>query len=431
MSFRVLDTDCFKVGNAEYMSNPPDDVVAAISTRLEALAALTDEPGRITRLYLEPAHRRAVELVSAWMREAGMTVRIDATGTVIGRYEAAMPGSPAILLGSHIDTVRDAGRFDGTLGVLTAIAVVDAFNRLGKRFPFAIEAIAFGDEEGVRFPSTLGGSRALAGRFEAAMLDETDAAGISRRQALSSFGCKPEFIPQDARKPGDSLGYLEIHIEQGPVLEAENLPIAVVTAINGASRGSITVTGESGHAGTVPMALRKDALAAAAQMILAIEDHARADTGLVATVGRIDVANSAPNTVPGAVRFSLDIRSPSDTQRTAALVSIEARIRAIAATRGVTAAVDMPYAAPAAVSDARLCELAAQSIARCGLPVREMTSGAGHDAMAFAGKIPFAMLFVRCRGGISHNPAEFAAPQDIAVAARVLADCIAHFPARF
>lgn len=403
-----------------------EDLGEAIAGRLEALAAITDEPGRLTRLYLSPAHRRAADRVAAWMEEAGMAARIDAVGNVIGRYEGSDPAAPTLLIGSHIDTVRHAGRFDGMLGVVAAIEIVRRLQAQGRRRPFAIEVVAFGDEEGVRFASALGGSRALAGRFDPALLDERDAEGVSRREALIAFGCDPARIAEEARDPHDVLGYVELHIEQGPVLQQEGLAVAVVTAINGAGRGRVRVSGESGHAGTVPMALRRDALAASAEMVLEVERLGQATPGLVATVGRLEVEGAAPNTVPGEVSFTLDIRAPEDKVRHQAEARLRAGIAAIAARRGVAVEVDIGYEEPAAPCDARLQAGLAEAMARQELSPRRMPSGAGHDAMAFSGCLPFAMLFVRCRDGISHNPAEYAAPEDIATGARVLADFIDH-----
>ena len=396
------------------------DYGEAITVRIDALAALSCEPGKLTRLYLTPSHRRAADLVLQWMLEAGMTARVDAVGNVIGRYAGARSEAPALLLGSHIDTVRDAGKFDGNLGVVTAIAVVAKLQTSGQRLPFAIEVVAFGDEEGVRFASTLGGSRALAGTFDAALLDETDVDGQSRRQALIAFGCDPTKLAADARDPTQTLGYVEVHIEQGPVLEAKDLPLGVVTAINGATRGTVTIAGVSGHAGTVPMSMRRDALAAAAEMILAVERIGAGNNDSVATVGRLEIANAAANTVPGQVSFSLDIRSPVDAQREAAASKIEHAVAEIATRRHVTAVVAYTYEAPAAACDRALSAKLGAAIAAQNLPVLQLPSGAGHDGMAFRDKLPFAMLFVRCRGGISHNPAEFADVADIDAAARVL-----------
>jgi allantoate deiminase len=392
----------------------------AIADRLVELGAVSDEPGRLTRLYLGPGHRQAADLVANWMREAGMTVRIDAVGNVVGRYRGRDGGPLTLMLGSHLDTVRDAGRFDGALGVVTAIEVVKAAAKAGKRFPFAIEVIAFGDEEGVRFASTLGGAKALAGRFDGKALDEVGEDGVSRRQALKAFGCDPSRIAEEALSPDRALGYVEVHIEQGPVLEQEGLPVGIVTAIDGVTRGAVEVEGVAGHAGTVPMPMRKDALAAAAEMLLAIEAWARARSNLVATVGKLEVPGSAANTIPGRVRFTIDIRSPSDQERINAVGDIEQSVGAIARRRGVTARLLLGHEAPAAVCDARLSEQMAQAVESFGVTPRRLPSGAGHDAMAFDRIIPFAMLFVRCRGGVSHNPAEYASPEDIDLAARVL-----------
>jgi len=392
-----------------------------IAGRLIELAAVSDEAGGLTRLYLGPAHRKAAAMVSAWMREAGMTVRLDAAANVVGRYEARPGATRTLLIGSHIDTVRNAGRFDGNLGVVTAIEVVRAASELSKRFPFAIEVVAFGDEEGVRFASTLGGSRALAGTFKAKALDEVDLSGVSRRQALLAFGCDPSRLGDEARSPDEILGYVEVHIEQGPVLEQEGLAVGVVTAIDGMTRATIEVDGVAGHAGTVPMSLRNDALAAAAEMLLAIETRARSRPNLVATVGKLEVPGAAANTIAGHARFSLDLRSPSDQERLAALSDIRDAVAAIAQRRGVAAGFLIGHEASAACCDPRLSDRLAAAVEACGVKVRHLPSGAGHDAMAFDRIIPFAMLFVRCRGGVSHSPAEFASPDDIDVAARVLA----------
>ncbi len=247
-----------------------------LMARLDQLATFSDDPDRLTRLYLSPAHRQAMDPVMAWMQAAGMTTRIDAVGNVVGRYEADRAGAATVLIGSHIDTVIDAGKYDGNLGVLAGIAAVEALHREGLRLPVAIEVIAFGDEEGVRFPTALTGSRAVAGTLDPNLLDARDRDGVAVREALAAAGCDARAYASCARAPGDVLGYLEVHIEQGPVLEAEGLPLGVVTAINGATRARVQVKGEAGHAGTVPMALRRDALAAAAEMVLAVEREGRA-----------------------------------------------------------------------------------------------------------------------------------------------------------
>ena len=389
-----------------------------IVLRLDELAACSDEPGAITRLYLSDAHRKAAGLVTGWMESAGMSPRLDAVGNVVGRHEGTDPGAQSLLIASHIDSVPNAGKFDGNLGVVTGIEVVEQLRRNREALPFAIEVVAFGDEEGTRFPSTLGGSRALAGAFDARILDEADAGGITRRAALKAFGCDPASIPQLARDPARYRGYLEIHIEQGPVLEAKDLPLGIVTAINGATRGSIDVKGEGGHAGTIPMTLRRDAYCAAAEMALAIEQRGSVEPDLVATVGRVEITGAAVNSIPGVVRFTLDVRSPSDDRRRAAVADIGGALESIAARRGVKVTVELGYQAPAAPCDAGLMQHLADAVEAHGIAPLHLPSGAGHDAMSFRDRLPIAMLFVRCRGGVSHTPAEHATAADIDTAAR-------------
>ncbi|MDX6750104.1 allantoate amidohydrolase (plasmid) [Geminicoccaceae bacterium 1502E] len=391
-----------------------------ISRRLEALAAISDEPGRLTRLYLSPAHALAMRQVRAWMEEAGMKTRVDAVGNVVGRYEGSALGAPCIMLGSHIDTVVDAGRFDGTLGVLAGIEVVDALRRAGELLPVAVEVIAFGDEEGVRFPTTLTGSRAVAGTLDPGVLDVRDGDGTSVRDALLAVGAEPEALAACARGRGEVAAYLEAHIEQGPVLEAEDLPVGVVTAINGAARLRVEVTGEAGHAGTVPMGLRRDALAAAAEMVLAVEALARETPDMVATVGRLEALPGAVNVIPGGARFTIDLRSPEDAVRRAALAQLDTSLREIAARRGAGVALELFHETPAVRCDAFLVDALSRACAASGTTPRLLPSGAGHDAMAMAATCPVGMLFVRCRGGISHNPAEWAEPADMDRAVAVL-----------
>jgi len=397
-----------------------------VMARLESLAGFTEVPGELTRLYLSPAHKSAALQVEQWMIGAGMEVAIDAVGNVVGRYEGRESGRPALLLGSHIDTVRNAGKYDGALGVLAAIEAVAGLHASGERRPFPIEVVAFGDEEGVRFPVTLTGSRALAGTLDPAALDAKDADGMSLREALQQFGCDPLQISKVPRPPEDVLGYLEVHIEQGPVLEAEGLPVGVVTAINGASRFVVDLTGEAGHAGTVPMTLRKDALAAAAEMILAIERRATATSGLVATVGVIEAMPGAVYVVPGAARFSIDIRARADSVRADAIAGLERDLAAIAERRGIGMAMRRTYDAPAATCAPWLVEELEAAVARTGIRPRRLSSGAGHDALAMVDLCPIGMLFVRCKGGVSHNPAEQVTAEDAAAAVRVLLDFLRH-----
>jgi len=402
---------------------------AALIRRLDDLAEFSSEKSALTRLYLSPEHKAAALQTMAWMSEAGMKSIIDAVGNVVGRYDGKVPELPALLLGSHIDTVRNAGKYDGNLGVLTAIAAVAELNRTGERLPFAIEVIAFGDEEGVRFPVALTGSRAVAGTLDPAALDAEDRDGISVREALQHFGCNPFDIPAVPRRRQDVLGYVEIHIEQGPVLEAEDLPVGVVTAINGASRFEIEVDGQAGHAGTVPMGLRKDALAAAAEMILAVERRGAATPRLVATVGRIEAQPGAANVIPDKACFSIDIRAPADTDRTAAIGDLEREFRAIASRRTVGVKLKRTYDELAATCEPWLVEQLGAAVTRLGIRTLRLPSGAGHDGLAMVALCPIGMLFVRCKSGISHNPAESIMVEDADVAVRVLLDFLRHFHA--
>jgi allantoate deiminase len=404
-------------------------VAPRIQARLDALAAITAEPGTITRLYLTPEQARAEALVAGWMREAGMAVRHDAVGNLIGRIEGPEPGGPALVVGSHLDTVRNAGRYDGPLGVITGIACVEALARDGIRLPHALEVVAFADEEGVRFSATLIGSRAFSGRLDPAVLDVADADGVTLTAAMRDYGLDPAAIASAARSPDAVLGYLELHIEQGPMLEKAGLPVGVVTAISGASRLDFTLTGEAGHAGTVAMSERRDALAGAAECVLAVEARCRGEAHLVGTVGRIQALPGAVNTIPGAVRFSLDLRAPDDGQRLAALADIAAAVAAIAERRRLDLETRLLHEAAAIPCDPGLTDLVREAVAAEDLPILALPSGAGHDGMAVAAIAPIAMVFVRCRGGISHNPAEFASLPDIETGGRVLFGAIKGFAA--
>lgn len=402
---------------------------ARAMARLETLARFTEERGRLTRRYLTEAHRRAADQVLAWMREAGMRAEIDPAGNVVGRYEGAEPDGPALLLGSHIDTVRDAGRYDGNLGVVAGIACVEVLSRHGRRLPFALEVIAFGDEEGGRFPTTLTGARAIAGRLEPAVLETRDAAGIRLADALTAFGGDPGGLAAAARSPARVLAYIELHIEQGPVLETEGLALGVVTAISGASRYELELVGQAGHAGTVPMAQRLDALAGASEMILAIEAAAVAEPEVVATVGWIETLPGAVNVVPGQVRFSLDLRAPEDSRRRATAETILARCSGIAERRRLALTAECTHDALATACDPRLVTQLEATLRSLGLRPLRLPSGAGHDGMAFRGLWPVGMLFLRCASGISHHPSESVTVEDVDLAIRALLDFLEHFEA--
>ncbi|PWC31846.1 allantoate amidohydrolase [Azospirillum sp. TSO22-1] len=398
--------------------------MSGLMERLDAFAAFSAEDGALTRLCFSPQHRAAADRLTAWMREAGMAVHLDPAGTVVGRYEGAQPGVPALLLGSHIDTVRNAGKYDGNLGVLAAVEAVAELNRLGERLPFAVEVLGFGDEEGVRFPVTLTGSRAAAGRFDPAALEGRDRDGVRFADALAAFGGDPVRIAEAKR---DALAYLEVHIEQGPVLEAEGLPLGIVTAINGATRFTVTVTGMAGHAGTVPMDLRRDALAAAAEMALAVEARGASAPGLVATVGRLETFPGAVNVIPGRVVFTVDVRASDDALRRSAVRAIQDACAAVASRRGVALDVQPGHDADAAPCSPGIVARIEAAVRRAGVRPFRLPSGAGHDAMAFTGVLPMGMLFVRCKGGISHNPAESITAEDADLAVRVLLDILRNF----
>ncbi len=402
-----------------------------IVRRIDDLAAVSEESDHLTRVYLTEALRQAADLIQSWMREAGMSTHLDAIGNVCGRYEGERPGAPCLMLGSHYDTVRDAGKWDGPLGVITAIACIADLNRRGKRLPFAIEVIGFADEEGVRFASTLLGSRAVAGTFDARVLNVRDRAGVSMRDALVQFGLDPDHIGAAARARGDLLAYLELHIEQGPVLEAQNLPVGVVTAIAGATRLAARLTGMAGHAGTVPMALRRDALAGAAECIGAIEQFCRSDAaGLVGTVGSIQARPGATNVIPGEVSFSIDMRAPTDMHRKRAVADMVARLEAIAERRQLALQLDVTHENRTVPCAQWLKDQIGQAIGAEGFSVFELPSGAGHDGMAMVDIADVGMIFVRCRGGISHHPDEHVEPADVDAGARVLLRVIENFRPR-
>ena len=396
-----------------------------LMARLDAFAAFSDEPRRLTRLFLSDAHRRAAEAFIGWCGEAGLEARIDAAGNVVARYEGRRAGAPALMLGSHIDTVRDAGRYDGNYGALAALAVVETLAERGERLDHAIEIVAFGDEEGVRFRTTLTGSRALAGTYPEDALDQRDSAGVSMREALKAFGGDPERAGS-IRRTGVAA-FVEAHIEQGPILEAEGLPLGIVTAINGATRLEVGVDGVAGHAGATPMRLRRDALTAAAEMALAIEARARSEADLVATVGRFDVWPDATNVIPGHVQFSIDIRSPDDARRAAARIDLEQLIGAIAAARGVSVSVAIPHDASAFACDRSIIADLKKAVEAVGVPPRLLPSGAGHDTMVMGKLCRAGMLFVRCKGGVSHNPLESITVEDCALGLKALTRFVRDF----
>jgi allantoate deiminase len=354
--------------------------------------------------------RQCHQAVTQWMEALGAQVRVDAAGNFRGVYPATESDAPRLLIGSHLDTVPNAGAYDGVLGVVLAVALLEELQ--GRRLPFAIEVVGFSEEEGVRFGAPFIGSRALAGRLDRELLDVRDTRGVSVRQAIENFGLNPKEI-SDAELQSDALGYLEFHIEQGPVLEQLNRPLAAVEAIVGQSRLELTFLGRANHAGTTPMHLRYDAIAGAAQWIGIVERMAREVSGLVATVGKIEAKPGAVNVIAAEARLTLDVRHSSDEIRARAVEDRIRQAQGIAASRGLSVREKILWSQPAVAMDPFLVQEIEQAIVKAGCPPHRMSSGAGHDAMIMAEKVPSAMIFLRTPGGISHDPAESVAEDDI------------------
>ena len=394
----------------------------------DRLAAHSEMTGGLTCTYLSPAHRAVAKELQGLMQQAGLDTTIDAVGNIIGRYRSSNASAKALIVGSHYDTVVNAGRYDGRLGILTALVVAEQLQRAGQALPFHLDVVAFAEEEGVRFSAPYIGSSAIAGRFDHALLQRSDARGMTLADALIGIGSKSEDIAALARQPQDLVGYLEVHIEQGPVLLNSNRPAGIVTAIAGGARHQVTVHGRAGHAGTVPMALRQDAAAAAAEIVLAVERRCSAEQGLVGTVGKLAVPGGAINVIPARCELTLDIRAGDDAMRDAAERDVRAEIAQIALRRGVAVDVDELSRTPAIACAPGLQALMAQALQGAGVEPFYLASGAGHDAVMFAGVTDIGMLFVRCgNGGISHNPAESLDPADAELAARAFQDFLTHF----
>lgn len=392
----------------------------------EALAAHSEpgyaERGELTVTYLSPAHQACAAAIARAMHAAGCdTVQIDAVGNVVGRYEAAEPGAAALLTGSHYDTVHDGGKYDGRLGIYVPLACVRELRAQGRRLPVVLEIVAFAEEEGQRYKATFLASSALTGSFDPAWLDQTDAQGITLRAAMQTAGLPGtmEAITALKRDPALYLGFVEVHIEQGPVLSQRQLPLGVVTSINGSVRLLGEVRGTASHAGTTPMDLRADAAAAVAELILHVELAAQRHAGCVGTVGLLEVPGGSINVVPGRCKFSLDLRGPSNALRDALLADVQTGLAAICARRGVQATLEETMRASAAPSDPVWQARWEAAVQALGLPVLRLPSGAGHDAMKMHDILPQAMLFVRGEHlGISHNPLESSTSDDMDLAVR-------------
>ena len=395
-----------------------------LAARLDELGRVTDEPGRLTRTFLSPAMERANALVGRWMREAGLTVREDDTGNLIGRLEPQTPNPrpKTLLLGSHLDTVRNAGRFDGALGVVLPIVALAELKRRGVVLPFAVEVLGFSEEEAVRFTGAYIGSKAYTGRLRAADLKLADARGNILRAVIEAHAGRRFTPPKPAHHTSNLLGYLEVHIEQGPVLEDRNLAVGVVSAIASQTRGRLTFRGQAGHAGTTPMDLRRDALAGAAEFVLAAEAYARRRAPLVATVGTINIPSGAANVIPGETVLSLDVRHPSDAVCRRALTQLIASAQKIARRRNLAVAWQPTMQHHATPCSPALTAQLARSVKAVQGKSLSLVSGAGHDGVVMSALTPIAMLFVRCRDGLSHHPDEYASPKDLAVALEVTVD---------
>jgi len=412
-----------------------DDLIS----RAEALARHSDSAEHYTRTYLTPAHQAAARQLGDWMREAGMEVRVDAVGNVIGRYDAASsprgaqspqsPGAQVLLMGSHFDSVRNGGKYDGVLGVLVPIACVAELNRRGERLPFALEVVGFADEEGARYQTSFLASKAMIHGAEAMrpLLERVDAQGVRFDDAMRAAGLDPARTDEARIDPARLAAYVEVHIEQGPVLLNAGRPLGVVTSIASGGRHLVRVFGEAGHAGTVPMGVRRDAMAAVAEMVLAVEARATA-LGGVGTVGLVSVKDGTGNVIPGEVEFTIDMRAGDDATRAAIEDAVRADIEAIARRRGVRVESSRRHDVSAAPCAGWIQDQLEAAARRAGADPIRLPSGAGHDAMVFAEVTDVGMLFVRCgAGGVSHNPAETITAGDGALAERALLEFLRGF----
>jgi beta-ureidopropionase / N-carbamoyl-L-amino-acid hydrolase len=420
------------VGHKQTMTTIAKAITGAFGPRIldlaDRLAQWSESPNALTCTYLSPAHRAVAGQLKEWMQAAGMSVAIDAVGNVTGRYAAVDADAKTLIVGSHYDTVANAGKYDGRLGILVPLVVIEHLARSGQRLPFHLELMAFSEEEGTRFGTAYIGSSAVAGRFDPRILELRDTTGISIGELIRTAGGEPKDIPKLARDPKSLLGYLELHIEQGPVLIRENLPVGIVTAIAGCVRHLVTITGQAGHAGTVPMSARHDSASAAAEIVLLVEKRCSGTPGLVGTVGRLAVPDGAINVIPGRCELSLDIRADDTGKRDSAAADIFAEIGRIANRRGVKVESIETQRTPAVSCAPRMRKRLADAVTRAGLRPYDVASGAGHDALMFDGITDLAMLFVRCgNGGISHSPLESITADDADVAARILLDTIVTF----
>ena len=393
---------------------------------IQQLAAVTDEPGVVCRTFLSPAMKRANALVGGWMLDLGGTVEEDSWGNLIGHFAGASPDAQTLLLGSHLDTVPNAGKYDGPLGVLVALASLESLKSRGIRLPFHVDVIGFSDEEGTRFHTAYLGSKALTGRLEKADLELRDAQGVTVREAVTAHqGVGHLSLPVPRYRSEQLLGYVEVHIEQGPVLEAQSQALGVVDGIAAQTRLVYTLEGKAGHAGTTPMNLRRDALAGAAELVLAAEKIGLATSGLVATVGQLQVQPGASNVIPDQVRLSVDIRHPERPTADEACARLASEAQSIASRRGLKTSHTTVQSTDGVACAPHLIERLTRAVKQTVVP--HLISGAGHDGIVLSQVTPVAMLFVRCKDGLSHHPDEHVDLADIDAACTALADFLEHF----
>jgi allantoate deiminase len=404
------------------MQEAIDSAGRRVIERCDLLASFSEEVGCVTRRFATPPMHQVHDTMRAWLQTIGILVEIDAIGNLIGRYNSYLPGAQTLLLGSHLDTVRNAGKYDGLLGFVIVLTCLERLHKRGVQLPFSIELIGFADEEGLRYQSVYIGSKAITGTFDPRDLSLLDEDGISLADAVAAFGGNPD--PLVLRTPrwsrSELLGYCEVHIEQGPVLETRNLPLAAVSSIVGQQRILLQFSGEPGHAGTLPMALRRDALCAAAEFVLAVETLGRSVPGLVATVGQLYVLPGACNVVPNEVQLSVDIRHEDDTWRGQCASHLYERAQRICAERGIKLTWQIVQNSQTVSCSPMLVQRWQQALVEEGHEAFTLPSGAGHDGVTMSTLTDIAMLFVRCQGGISHNPAEAVFEEDVAAAISVL-----------
>ncbi|MDW5377729.1 M20 family metallo-hydrolase [Halomonas sp. HP20-15] len=401
-------------------STHPENPGQQLMARLDEAAQYSLPGDGVTRLFCSEEHRQVLTLIGDWMRQAGLTPELDASGNLVGRNARALAGERTLILGSHQDTVVEGGKYDGMLGVALPLQALQALKDEGVELAYGVEVVAFGDEEGTRFQSTLIGSRALAGSFDPASLEARDADGVSLGEALSRFGGAPERIPQLARRRESLIGYVEVHIEQGPVLEQRDRAVGVVSALTGIERHRLSVAGKAGHAGTTPMPGRRDALVGAARMVLEADRVLNATDDFVGVIGKLEVRPNAVNVIPAEVNFTLELRSPDPDVRARGREEIVAACRRIAADGELELSCETTYQAEAVACAEWLIEALEGACLNCGEPAERLFSGAGHDGLAMHDVTDIGMLFVRCRDGLSHHPDEAISAEDADRATRVL-----------